>query len=183
MRDREREREREAETQAEGEAGSMQGARCGTRSRVSRITPWAAGGAKPLRHQGCPEGFLTPNLKWYQGGDPARRGGGQRQWNRPGFAIRQPWVWILSLAHTGQDLGRHFSLLGLPFQIVSNYTCQSGGRTQDWYKRWCGETVREPGVWSWRPWIESHIGLPAWSLLLPLPVSLPLSLSLSLMNK
>ena len=27
---------------------------------------------------------------------------------------------------------------------------------------------------------ESHDGLPAWSLLLPLPVSLPLSLSLSL---
>ena len=48
------ETEREAETQAEGEAGSMQGARRGTRSRVSRITPWAAGGAKPLRHQGCP---------------------------------------------------------------------------------------------------------------------------------
>ena len=34
--------EREAETQAEGEAGSMQGARCGTRSRISRIMPWAA---------------------------------------------------------------------------------------------------------------------------------------------
>ena len=33
----------------------------------------------------------------------------------------------------------------------------------------------QPGVWSWRPGIESH-GLPAWSLLLPLPVSLPLSL-------
>ena len=29
--------------------------------------------------------------------------------------------------------------------------------------------------------IESHIGLPAWSLLLPLPVSLPLSVPL--MNK
>ena len=27
---------------------------------------------------------------------------------------------------------------------------------------------------------ESHLGLPAWSLLLPLPVSLPLSLSLCL---
>ena len=39
----------------EGEAGSMQEARCGTRSRVSRITPWAAGGAIPLRHQGYPE--------------------------------------------------------------------------------------------------------------------------------
>ena len=55
---REREREREEETQA-GEAGSMQGARCGTRSRVPRITPQAAGGAQPLRHQGCPR---TPFL-------------------------------------------------------------------------------------------------------------------------
>ena len=55
-----RQKEREAETQAEGEAGSMQGARRGTRSRVSRITLWATGGAKPLRHQGCP--FL-PSLK------------------------------------------------------------------------------------------------------------------------
>ena len=31
--------QREAETQIEGEAGSMQGARHGTRSWVSRITP------------------------------------------------------------------------------------------------------------------------------------------------
>uniref|UniRef100_A0A8C0PFM7 Annexin n=1 Tax=Canis lupus familiaris TaxID=9615 RepID=A0A8C0PFM7_CANLF len=30
----------------------MQGARCRTLSRVSRITPWAEGGAKPLRHPG-----------------------------------------------------------------------------------------------------------------------------------
>ena len=36
-------REREAETQAEGEAGSLQGARCGIRSRISRIAPWAKG--------------------------------------------------------------------------------------------------------------------------------------------
>ena len=40
-----------------------------------------------------------------------------------------------------------------------------------------------PRVQSWRPGIESHVGLPAWSLLLPLPVSLPLALSVSLMNK
>ena len=46
--------QREAETQGEGEAGSTQGTRCGTRFRVSRITPQAAGGAKPLHHQGCP---------------------------------------------------------------------------------------------------------------------------------
>ena len=44
---------REAETQAEGEAGSTQGARRGTRSWISGITPWTEGGAKPLRHQGC----------------------------------------------------------------------------------------------------------------------------------
>ena len=47
--------EREAETQAEEEAGSMQGARRGTRSQVSRITPQASGCAKPLRHWGCPK--------------------------------------------------------------------------------------------------------------------------------
>ena len=51
---RDREREKEAETQAEGEAGSMQGAQNGTRSRVSRIRPWAKRGAKPLSHLGCP---------------------------------------------------------------------------------------------------------------------------------
>ena len=48
------EREREAETQAEGEAGSMQGARHGIQSQVSRIRPWAEGGAKPLSHLVCP---------------------------------------------------------------------------------------------------------------------------------
>ena len=51
---RDTERGREAETQAEGEAGSMQGARHGTQSQVSRIRPWAKGGAKPLSHPGCP---------------------------------------------------------------------------------------------------------------------------------
>ena len=53
-----RDTERGAQTQAEGEAGSMQGARCGTQSRVSRITPWAEGGTKPLSHPGCPEDNL-----------------------------------------------------------------------------------------------------------------------------
>ena len=38
---------------------SMQGAQSVTRSRVSRITPWAEGNAKLLSHQGCP---LNPNL-------------------------------------------------------------------------------------------------------------------------
>ena len=47
------EAQRKTETQAEGEAGSMQGARLGTWSRVSRITPRAEGGVKPLSHPGC----------------------------------------------------------------------------------------------------------------------------------
>ena len=51
-----RDRERETETQAEGETGSMQEARCGTRSQDSRIMPWAEGGAKLLSHLGCPIG-------------------------------------------------------------------------------------------------------------------------------
>ena len=50
---RDAERERKAEAQAEGEAGSMQGAGRGTRSRVPRIKPQAASGAKLLRHRGC----------------------------------------------------------------------------------------------------------------------------------
>ena len=58
-------RDIEAETRAEGEAGSMQGAQCGTRSRVSRITPWAEGGAKPLSHPGCPRmGLNSSVISW-----------------------------------------------------------------------------------------------------------------------
>ena len=47
--EKEKERKREAETQAEGEAGSTQGARCGTRSWVSRTMPWAEGTAEPSK--------------------------------------------------------------------------------------------------------------------------------------
>ena len=52
--------EREAETQEEGEAGSMPGARRGTRSQDSRITPWAKAGAKLLSHPGIPPTTLFP---------------------------------------------------------------------------------------------------------------------------
>ena len=52
----------EAETQAEGEAGSLHG----TRSRVSRIRPWAEGSAKLLSHPGQPEAgalYLQSSLR------------------------------------------------------------------------------------------------------------------------
>ena len=60
---RDTEREREAETQSEGEAGSMQGARCWTRSRdsIPGLNPRTPGsrpgpkaGTKPLSHPGIP---------------------------------------------------------------------------------------------------------------------------------
>ena len=48
----------EVETQAEGEVGSMQGARHGTQSWVSRTTTWTEASAKPLSHPGCPDLIL-----------------------------------------------------------------------------------------------------------------------------
>ena len=47
-----------------------------------------------------------------------------------------------------------------------------------WVAQWCS-TCLQPRVWAWSPSIGSCIRLPAWSLLLPLP----LCLSVSLMNK
>ena len=47
MRDRERGRDRQRE-------GSMQGARCESRSRVSRITPWAEGKRQTAGPPGLP---------------------------------------------------------------------------------------------------------------------------------
>ena len=47
---------------------------------------------------------------------------------------------------------------------------------------WDGAALvaQRPRVGSWRPGIESHVGLPAWSLLLPLPVPPTCVLSFSL---
>ena len=44
----------EREREAEGEAGPMQGARCGTRSWVSSITPGPKADAQQLSHPGIP---------------------------------------------------------------------------------------------------------------------------------
>ena len=75
MRDTQRERHRQRE---------KQGARCETRSWVSRITPWAEGGAKPLGHPGCPlDAFKKLSLNVLSGAGPGRPAlGGQK--HRPG---------------------------------------------------------------------------------------------------
>ena len=61
MTDRKRERGRDTGRGRGREAGSMQEARRGTQSGVSRITHQASGGAKPLCHWGCPLGFFLNN--------------------------------------------------------------------------------------------------------------------------
>ena len=122
------EREREAETQVEGEAGSMQGARRGTRSRVSRIMPWAEGSTKPLSHPGCLEAHFHKCLVWRD--------------IRIGLTYyRDPWV--------AQRFG----------------ACL-----------W-------PRARSWRPGIESHVGLLVHGAGFSLYLCLCLSLSVSLVNK
>ena len=49
-----RDTQREAETQAEGEAGSIQGARCGTRSQDLGSQPEPKADAPLLSHPGVP---------------------------------------------------------------------------------------------------------------------------------
>ena len=68
MRDTERGRERETETQAEGEAGPMQGARCGTRSRDSRVTPWAEGRRQTAEPPRDPHSSFFCFLPWFSVG-------------------------------------------------------------------------------------------------------------------
>ena len=59
MRDteRERERERQRHRQREKQAPCRE-PDVGLDPGVSRITPWAAGGAKPLCHWGCPDNYF-----------------------------------------------------------------------------------------------------------------------------
>ena len=54
---------RDTEREAEREAGSIQEARCGTRSWDSGITPWAKGRhTQPLSHPGAPDHMIFDKL-------------------------------------------------------------------------------------------------------------------------
>ena len=64
--------------------------------------------------------------------------------------------------------------LELDLDHVCDQNCVSGDpRVAQWFGACLWPRAR-----SWSPEIKSHVGLPAWSLLLPPPVSLPLSLSI-----
>ena len=72
--------EREAETQAEGAAGSTQGARRGTRSRVSRIRPWLKAALNRCTTGAAPDvGIFNPVCFFYRKEVSTRR----RAWVLP----------------------------------------------------------------------------------------------------
>ena len=109
----------------------MQGAQHGTRSRVSRITHWAEGSAKPLSHRGCPCLFSSPG--WAQG----REGKGKKLENssltfffssegqHQELLLKQMAEGQQAQAHSwkvgrGSDLSLHISLWRpLPFSLYS----------------------------------------------------------------
>ena len=62
-----RDTQREAETQAEGEAGSMQGARCGTRFQIPESPPEPKADAQPLSHPGIPKINFLGMPGWLSG--------------------------------------------------------------------------------------------------------------------
>ena len=53
-----RDTQREAESQGEGEGGSMQGAQCGTLSRILGSCPEPKADAQPLSNPGVPVSWL-----------------------------------------------------------------------------------------------------------------------------
>ena len=60
-----RETDREAETQAEGEAGSIQRARCGTPSQVSRSTCWVKGRRSTAEPPKRPSTEIYKKIKYH----------------------------------------------------------------------------------------------------------------------
>ena len=84
-------------------------------------------------------------------------------------SAKQCWGWNVLENHSNKALDEN----------LKDKTLHKGSRGGS--AVWCRLQSR---AWSWRPGIESHAWLPAWSLLLPLPVSLPpLSVYLSWINK
>ena len=179
------------ETQAEGEAGSMQGARGGTWSWDPGVMAWAEGRCSTTEPPKCPhiEVFIPSNTP-------------HNLFSWLFYATLQKMdseMLILVQTRPLSRLSRSRGLLHLLKikEAIIPSPCPCPTRVAGWLqgyhvlKALSGDpwvvqrfsTCLWPRSWSWGPWIKSHLGLPAWSLLLPPPVSQPLSLSVSLMNK
>ena len=91
-------------------------------------------------------------------------------------------TWHLILGPWDHDLSRRQmlnrqSLPGALSQYFSKWPTHDVIKSSMSWAAWLAQWL-SPCLWpraqSWRPGIKSHVGLPAWGLLLPLPVSLPL---------
>ena len=154
-RERQREREREAETQAEGGAGSLQGVWHGSRSWDSRILSWN------FKSILCPLGTSTCETS--------------QSFILGLHQIFHQRLCILLFSRAYLDLYIINEKSTLLSGVGHCYNTHCAG--DPWVAQRFSACLR-PRAWSWSPRIKSRIRLPAWSLLLPLPMSLPLSLFL-----
>ena len=161
----EREREREAETQAEGEAGSQQGAQCRTRSQDPGVTPWMEGRRSTAEPPTCPRTCFS-FLKFFLF-----------------ILFLLIYIFFLPSLISSSSLS---SCLLISILVLWFYASISRIHILMVILSLCripSFLISYAFPWSWGPRIEFHTGLPAGSLLLPLPMSLLLSLCLSWINK
>ena len=111
--------------------------------------------------------------------------------------IYTPWIWIcfqiwMSASHSSLFSAgasvlpvpaicwqRPVRMWGSLSHPSTGEAASSIGRSRDsWGAQRLGTSLW-PRVWSWSPRIKSHIGIPAWNLLLSLPMSLPLCVCVS----
>ena len=92
-----------------------------------------------------------------------------------------PWIWNASVHKACLMINALYGGGGVSGHLLKS-NLKTGWDWAAWGAQWFSAYL-----WlrarSWRPGIESHVGLPAWGLLLPLPVSPPLSPCLSWINK
>ena len=140
-------------------SGSLQGARCGTRSQNPGITTWAKGRCSTTESPRCPSFIPFLMLFLYQvnlGSSPLS------------FSFPPKKVFEQFLQDRSSD--NKFSWFLFVFNLLFF------GDT--WVAQWLSICLWLRS-WSQGPGIEFCIRLPVGSLLLPLPVSLPLSFCVS----
>ena len=148
----------------------MQGAWRGTQSRVSRITPWTEGGAKPLSHRGCPKTSFKGQCYKNEKASHRLEENSHRTISDKGtvFRIDKEPLCFNNWVNSRQ------------FHLMKN---GQGAWVVQWVGHLASVQVMIPGSWDWAP---GQAPCSARSLLLPLPLPLPLltlSLILSQMNK
>ena len=132
------------------------------------------------------------SLGWYYGSTTSSR---SRSFQVPAlleffntwsYLCRCGWLWAFQALHPGsqrQEAERGQNCCGIIAKcVILTKLSRKPPTGNPWVAQWFG-TCLWPRARSWSPGIESRFGLPAWSLLLPLPVFLCFCLSLSLSHE